>query len=126
MKRFFKILTLIVLAFFCYQTSFAAEPQNCSTSSAIQSVRASHILVNTKEEAISIKSKINKGESFENMAKKYSKCPSGQNGGDLGYFGKGEMVPSFESAAFELPVGKVSDPVQTQFGWHLIKVTDKE
>ena len=60
------------------------------------------------------------------MAKKYSKCPSGASGGDLGYFGKGEMVPSFEAAAFKLPVGSVSEPVQTQFGWHLIKVYDKE
>lgn len=126
MKRLLKLLTLIVFASFCCQTSFAAYPTSYATSSTIQSVRASHILVDTKEEALAIKAKIDKGESFEAMAKKYSKCPSGQNGGDLGYFGKGEMVPSFEAAAFSLPLGKVSEPVQTQFGWHLIKVTDKE
>lgn len=126
MKKIIKIMTLLVFASFCYQASFASDISTCNPAAAIQSVRASHILVNTKEEAVSIKSKIDKGENFEALAKKYSKCPSGQNGGDLGYFGRGEMVPSFETAAFELPVGKVSDPVKTQFGWHLIKVTDKE
>lgn len=89
------------------------------------SVRASHILVDTKAEAQTLKNKIDKGESFEALAKKYSKCPSGQNGGDLGYFRRGDMVKEFEDSAFSLPVGEVSQPVKTQFGWHLIKVTDK-
>jgi peptidyl-prolyl cis-trans isomerase C len=53
-------------------------------------------------------------------------CPSGQNGGDLGYFGRGQMVKEFEDAAFATPVNSVSEPVQTQFGWHLIKVIDKK
>lgn len=126
MKKIIKIITLFVFVSFCCQASFANTPASCAQAAAIQSVRASHILVNTKEEATSIKSKIDKGESFEAMAQKYSKCPSAKNGGDLGYFGRGEMVPSFEEAAFDLPIGKVSNPVQTQFGWHLIKVTDKE
>lgn len=126
MKKIIKLMTLLVFASFCCQASFASGSPTCSPAAAIQSVRASHILVNTNEEAVSIKSKIDKGENFEAMAQKYSKCPSGKNGGDLGYFGRGEMVPSFETAAFELPVGKVSNPVKTQFGWHLIKVTDKE
>lgn len=126
MKKIIRIITLFVFVSFCCQASFANISTTCGQAAAIQSVRASHILVSTKEEALSIKAKIDKGESFESMAQKYSKCPSGKNGGDLGYFGRGEMVPSFETAAFDLPIGKVSDPVQTQFGWHLIKVTDKE
>lgn len=101
-------------------TTKAAEYSN------ITSVKASHILVNTKAEANLIKSKIDNGESFEALAKKYSKCPSGQEGGNLGYFERGQMVPEFEDAAFDLPVGKVSEPVHTQFGWHLIKVYDKK
>ena len=92
----------------------------------ITSVKASHILVDTKEQAELIKTKINSGDSFEQMAKKFSKCPSRQDGGDLGYFERGQMVKSFEAAAFSLPTGQVSDPVKTQFGWHLIKVYDKK
>lgn len=92
----------------------------------VTSVKASHILVDTKAEADLIKSKLDNGECFEIMAKKYSKCPSGQDGGDLGYFERGQMVKPFEDAAFTLPVGKISDPVHTQFGWHLIKVYDKK
>lgn len=125
MKKIISFLVLLVFASF-NQTSFAVDNFTCSPASSVQSVRASHILVNTQAEAISLKSKIDNGASFESLAKTQSKCPSGQNGGDLGFFGKGEMVPSFETAAFNLPVGKVSDPVKTQFGWHIIKVTDKE
>jgi parvulin-like peptidyl-prolyl isomerase len=88
-------------------------------------VRASHILVETEKEANELLKRIEAGESFEELAKKYSKCPSGRNGGDLGYFTRGMMVPEFEEAAFELPKGKVSKPVQTDFGYHLIKVYDK-
>ena len=87
-------------------------------------IRASHILVETEEEAKKLKSEIDKGADFGELAKKYSKCPSGQNGGDLRYFGKGMMVKPFEDAAFALKKGEVSEPVQTQFGWHLIYLTD--
>ena len=87
-------------------------------------VRASHILVDSKEEALQIKSDIDTGKiSFEDAASKYSKCPSGQMGGDLGGFGRGMMVKPFENAAFSAPVGEVTEPVKTQFGYHLIKVT---
>ena len=87
-------------------------------------VRASHILVDSKEEALQIKSDIDTGKiSFEDAASKYSKCPSGQMGGDLGGFGRGMMVKPFEDAAFSAPVGEVTEPVKTQFGYHLIKVT---
>lgn len=87
-------------------------------------VRASHILVSSKDEATKLRQEIVDGKiDFATAAKEYSKCPSGQNGGDLGFFGKGVMVPEFETAAFSLKVGEVSQPVQTQFGWHLIEVT---
>lgn len=89
-------------------------------------VKASHILVNTQAEAIALQKKLATGTSFEQLAKQYSKCPSGANGGDLGFFGKGQMVKPFEDAAFSLPVGSVSAPVQTEFGFHLIKVTAKK
>jgi peptidyl-prolyl cis-trans isomerase C len=90
-------------------------------------VRASHILVNTKEEAKNILARIKKGESFSKLARSLSKDRnSAQKGGDLGFFGRGQMVPEFERAAFNLKVGEVSDPVRTRFGYHIIKVTDKK
>lgn len=89
-------------------------------------VRAKHILVGTEIEAINLKRELNNGADFSSLAMRYSQCPSGQNGGELGYFGHGQMVKEFEKAAFETPVGKVSAPVHTQFGWHLILVEDKE
>ena len=91
-----------------------------------QSVHAEHILVKTAAEAQQIKKSIDEGGDFEYYARAYSICPSGRNGGDLGYFGHGQMVPEFERAAFATPVGQVSKPVYTQFGWHLIKVLDKK
>ncbi len=92
-----------------------------------QQVKASHLLVATKEKAEEIKQDIEAGKTtFAEAAGKYSKCPSGAQGGDLGFFGKGAMVPEFEQAAFILDVGKVSEPIKTQFGWHLIVVTDKK
>ena len=89
-------------------------------------VRASHILVKTEDEATSIKKRIEGGEDFAANAKRFSKCPSGKNGGDLGWFGKGMMAPEFEKAAFEQEVNKVGNPVKTQFGYHVIKVTGKK
>ncbi len=89
-------------------------------------VKASHILVKTEQEAKDLIAKINTPEDFANLAAEYSLCPSGANGGDLGFFGRGMMVKPFEDAAFSLETGKVSEPVQTQFGWHLILVTDKK
>ena len=89
-------------------------------------VRASHILVSSLDKANSIVSELKAGKGFEELAKKHSTCPSGQRGGDLGFFGKGMMVPDFEKAAFALEPGMVSSPVKTQFGYHLIKVTGKK
>jgi len=88
--------------------------------------RASHILVKTEQEATSMMKRITDGEDFAAVAKRFSKCPSGKNGGDLGWFGKGMMVPEFEKIAFEEEVGKVVGPVKTQFGFHVIKVTGKK
>ena len=89
------------------------------------SIRASHILVKTEEEAKKLYDEIQNGASFAKIAEEKSLCPSGQNGGDLGFFGKVMMVKPFEDAAFSLNVGEISQPVQTQFGWHLIQLTDK-
>jgi len=94
-------------------------------------VRASHILVSTdgrdKETALAaindIKSKIDGGDEFASLAREHSDCPSGSDGGDLGSFGRGAMVAEFDKAAFELDVDKVSDVVETAFGYHLIHRT---
>jgi len=93
---------------------------------AAECVRARHILVKSQAEAIQIKKAIDEGGSFGYYARNYSQCPSGQSGGSLGYFQRGQMVKSFEEAAFNLPVGEVSEPVKTDFGWHLIIVDDKK
>lgn len=91
-----------------------------------ESVRASHVLVNTEQEALDILNQINKGMAFEEAAKKFSKCPSKEEGGDLGYFSKGKMVPEFEEAAFDMKIDEISLPVKSQFGYHVIKVVDKK
>lgn len=88
-------------------------------------VRASHILVKTEDEAKNLYEEIKNGASFAEIAEAKSLCPSGQNGGDLGFFGKGMMVKPFEDAVFSLELGEISQPVQTQFGWHLIQLTGK-
>ena len=88
-------------------------------------VRASHILVGTEQEAKDLKSRIDNGEDFGKVAQQHSQCPSKNSGGDLGFFGKGMMVPEFEQAAFAAPVNTVSEPVKTNFGYHLIKVTEE-
>ena len=88
-------------------------------------LRARHILVKTESDAKAIIKELNEGADFEAMAKDKSTGPSGPNGGDLGFFGKGQMVPEFEKAAFALDEGEItSSPVKTQFGWHIIKVEE--
>ena len=129
MKKF-KALVLTLFAFIAAST-INLEGSNFMTqeASAVEytQVQALHILVKTEQEAINIRKEImtgkNQKEIFDNFmkaAKKYSQCPSGSSGGILGWFGKGDMVPAFEKAAFALPNGQVSEPVKTQFGWHLI------
>lgn len=89
-------------------------------------VRASHILVQTEEEAKDLYEQIQNGADFAELAMEHSLCPSKRDGGDLRFFGRGMMVKPFEDVAFDMEVGQVSEPVQTQFGWHLIKLTDKK
>lgn len=90
-----------------------------------ESVKASHILVEDEEEAEEILEKIKSGMSFEDAAKEYSTCPSKDRGGDLGQFARGSMVPEFEEVAFASDLGLVDKPVKTEFGYHLIKVVEK-
>jgi peptidyl-prolyl cis-trans isomerase C len=94
--------------------------------SSEEEVRARHILVPTEAEAKSILADLKKGGSFETLAKEKSKDPgAAARGGDLGYFTKEQMVPEFAEVAFKLAKGAISDPVKSQFGWHIIKVEDK-
>ena len=87
--------------------------------------RASHILVKEQELARRLKEELKKGANFKDLARKHSTCPSKSQGGDLGWFGPGKMVPAFENAVKRMSVGSVSDLVKTQFGFHLIKLTGK-
>ncbi|MEP3689153.1 MAG: peptidylprolyl isomerase [Sulfitobacter dubius] len=89
-----------------------------------QEFNASHILVETKEEANAIKSELDGGADFAEVAKEKSTGPSGPGGGSLGWFGPGMMVPAFEEAVAGMEAGSVSDPVETQFGWHVIKLNE--
>ncbi|MCL2358190.1 MAG: peptidyl-prolyl cis-trans isomerase [Nitrososphaerota archaeon] len=84
-------------------------------------VHCCHILVKTLTEATTVKTRLDKGEKFSDVAKQVSLCPSGKKGGDLGTFTRGKMVKEFEKAAFELQKGQVSNPVKTTFGYHIIK-----
>ena len=90
-----------------------------------QEVHARHILVPTEDEAKAIEDELKKGADFAELAKKKSKDPGASDGGDLGFFTKEQMVPEFSAVAFSLEPGKISDPVKSQFGWHIIKVEDK-
>ena len=86
-------------------------------------VEASHILVTSQEQAQSLLEQVRAGADFATLARQHSQCPSKANGGSLGQFGPGRMVKSFEEATYALNIGSVSDPVQTQFGYHLIQRT---
>jgi peptidyl-prolyl cis-trans isomerase C len=90
-----------------------------------QEVHARHILVETEDQAKKVEDELKKGADFAELAKKESKDPGASDGGDLGFFTKDQMVPEFSAAAFALEPGKISDPVKTQFGWHVIKVEEK-
>ena len=87
---------------------------------------ASHILVNSKAEAMQIKVLINKAKDFEKFAMKKSSCPSGKRGGDLGWFEQGQMVHEFDEAVWSLELNKCSNPIKTQFGHHLIWVHERK
>lgn len=105
------------------RTFYAENPQHFRKS---ETVSAKHILVADEEACKAVLASIENGEkTFEDAAKECSTCPSGAKGGDLGSFGKGQMVKEFEDAAFSAEIGKVVGPVKTQFGYHLIKVEAK-
>lgn len=99
--------------------------QNIDKFKTGEQIRASHILVKTEKEARDVQAQLKAGKSFEELAKKYSVDSSASKGGDLGWFGKGSMVPVFEKAALALKEGQVSDVVKSDFGFHLIKLTGK-
>ena len=112
--------------------------QNIDSFKVPESVSASHILIAFDEEDTdetkaekkakieALKTQVDSGASFEELASANSDCPSSQRGGDLGSFGRGQMVPEFEQAAFNMETGAVSSAVETQYGYHLIKVTGHE
>lgn len=102
----------------------AAYEEQYANAEQGEEYNASHILVETEEEAKAIKEELDNGADFAQMARDKSTGPSGPGGGSLGWFGKGMMVPSFEEAVVALEKGAVSDPVQTQFGWHVILLND--
>jgi len=91
----------------------------------VKEVHATHILVKSLDEAKSVLDELKlEKKSFAKLAEEKSMCPSGKRGGDLGWFGRGRMVREFENAAFALKKGETSQPVRTEFGWHIIKVLD--
>jgi peptidyl-prolyl cis-trans isomerase C len=103
------------------QSAYAARATNFAGA---EEYNASHILVPTEEEALAVIADLEAGADFAAVAQEKSTGPSGPNGGQLGWFGSGAMVPSFEAAVIALGVGEVSEPVQTQFGWHVITLND--
>lgn len=102
----------------------AAYQEKFANADGGQEFNASHILVETEEEAAAIRADILAGADFAETAKAKSTGPSGPSGGELGWFGPGQMVPPFEAAVMALEKGEVSEPVQTQFGWHVVKLND--
>jgi peptidyl-prolyl cis-trans isomerase C len=89
------------------------------------SAAARHILVDSEEECLKLKNEIEAGTEFAESAKKHSKCPSGAEGGGLGEFNPGQMVPEFDAVVFNEEIGKVHGPIKTQFGYHLIEITSR-
>ena len=89
-------------------------------------IRASHILVDKQSQALKVLEELKAGRDFKELARKHSTCPSGKRGGDLGFFGRSQMVKEFENAVRKTGIGSITDPVRTQFGYHIIKVTGKK
>lgn len=87
---------------------------------------ARHILVSTEAECLALKEQLANGADFAALAKAHSQCPSGRQGGELGSFGRGQMVKAFDEVVFSAPINEVQGPVQTQFGYHLLEVTSRE
>ena len=103
----------------------AAYDELIAAEAPREEVRARHILLASLEDAQAVVAELEAGRPFEDVAREKSTGPSGPNGGDLGYFGRGQMVPEFENAVFALETGQISEPVQTQFGWHVIKMEER-
>jgi len=99
---------------------------NIDSFKQLESWKASHILVDTKEESEKINQEIKDGKTFASAAMEYSKCPSKENGGDLGFFTAGNMVKEFEDSVKEMKIGEIREGIKTQFGFHLISLTDKK
>ena len=91
----------------------------------MKKAKARHILVDSEASCNELKAQIAAGEDFAELAKKHSRCPSGKSGGDLGEFGPGQMVPEFDKVVFSAEVGSVEGPVKTDFGYHLLEVTER-
>ena len=119
MKKLLGLLFLLVISagmtYAYWQNDFDTPINVC----------ANHILVPTESQALKLKSEIKTFEDFQQYARMYSDCPSGRTGGNLGCFGRKQMVKEFEKAAFEGNIGEVTGPVKTQFGYHLIWITRK-
>jgi len=116
MKKFLILFVILLFSItICTKINAGEESMAC----------AYHILVPTERDAIKLRNEIHTFDDFKYFAKAYSSCPSGRKGGDLGCFGKGQMVKPFEEAVFNGEIGAVSEPVQTQFGYHLIWVTKR-
>ncbi len=121
MKTIIKLFTIFILML----TGLSSSASFLNPAD-ITEVRASHVLVKTRPEAVKIRKEIVNGDiTFEDAAMQYSLCPSGQRGGDLGYFNRKQMVQPFADTAFDQKIGQISQPVGTQFGWHIIKTTGK-
>ena len=102
----------------------AAYEARFAEAEDIPEFRASHLLTDNEEDAAAAKARIDAGEAFADVARDVSTGPTGPNGGDLGWFGKGAMVPAFEDTITSLEVGEVSDPFETQFGWHVATLVE--
>ena len=103
----------------------AAYETATETIQSLEEFNASHILVESEKEALNILNLLKAGSDFSKLAQEKSTGPSGPNGGQLGWFGPGQMVPEFEAAVLVLEIGSISQPVKTQFGWHLVKLNDR-
>lgn len=117
-----KILGILILSIIFCTTAFAYWKNDFDTPI---NVCANHILVKTEAQALKLKSEVKSYDDFQELAKIYSDCPSGRNGGNLGCFGRKQMVKEFEDAAFGANIGEVTGPVKTEWGYHLIWVTRK-
>lgn len=135
-KNLLETTEVTLLKNYAFNKAIATEPpteeeieayynDNKETFGNPEMLTASHILVESEDTANEVKEALNGGLSFEEGAAKYSTCPSKEQGGKLGEFGRGQMVKEFEDAAFEMEVGAVSDPVKSQFGYHIIYLEDK-